>query len=283
MIGWLHAFHPQAILFSYGFINIHWYGLFFVIGLSAGFGLSCYLARRHGESPETIFDLAFWLIIFGLLGARLYDVALEWPYYAAHPTQILMIWRGGLAIHGGLIAGALALFIFIKKHHLDFWKLSSLLLPGLALAQAIGRFGNYFNQELFGRPTVRPWGIPIDLINRPEGYSAYQYFHPTFLYESLGCLFISLTLIALNLWIARGRETRRVFYVWTAALYMILYSVLRYLLEFIRIDTTPIVAGLRWPQLASLFLFLLGAALIVRFYAQKYKDRQKLKTVAPKS
>jgi phosphatidylglycerol:prolipoprotein diacylglycerol transferase len=272
MVDFLHTFHPQAILVSWGLVHIYWYGLCLVIGMLAALAITYRLAKYYNISSDTIFDLAFWLIIGGIIGARIYDDILQFPYYLQHPLQSLEIWKGGLAIHGGIIAGLLIIFWFSKKKNLNFWQLGAVLVPGLALAQAIGRWGNYFNQEIFGRPTNLPWGIPIDLINRPTLYLTAPYFHPTFLYESLGCLIISLILIIINVYAIRRHKLNNVTYSWLIALYLILYSLLRFSLEFIRLDPTPEIWGLRWPQIISLIIILLVIALtFFRLYAKKSK------------
>ncbi len=271
MINFLHSFQPAAVIFSAGPISLHWYGLFLVTGMIAALAISFYLAERYGISRDIVFDLSFWLILGGLVGARLYDVLLELPYYIAHPGQILAVWRGGLAIHGAIIAGIVIIWIFSRRHKIGWLKLSALLVPGLALGQAIGRWGNYFNQELFGLPTNRPWGIPIDVLNRPAAYAADSYFHPTFLYESLGCLAIFIFLFCLNQRTIRRKSLSNSFYAWSLGLYMILYSVLRFSLEFIKIDKTPYFLGMRWPQIMSLVIIAGAISLISFSYARPQK------------
>ncbi len=271
MIAFLHAFHPQAILASYGPVHIYWYGLLMVAAILAALAVTFILAKYYQVPTDAIFDLSFWLIIGGLAGARIYDDLLQLPYYIQHPLQSLEIWRGGLAIHGAIIAGLLIIWGFAERHKLNFWKLSALLTPGLALAQAIGRWGNYFNQEIFGLPTSLPWGIPIDAINRPTQYAANSYFHPTFLYESLGCLTISLILVLFNAYIIRTRRLNDRYYIWAVALYMILYSILRFGLEFIRLDEAPNWLGLRWPQVISLAIIIIFLFIFLRPHARPQK------------
>ncbi len=272
MINFLHTFQPTAIFFNLGPIAIHWYGLCLVIGMIAALGVTFYLARYYGIPRDTIFDLSFWLILGGLAGARLYDVCLELPYYIAHPWRIMAIWQGGLAIHGAIIAGLIIVWLFSRRENINFLKLSSLLVPGLAIGQAIGRWGNYFNQELFGQPTNLPWGIPIDILNRPAAYVADSYFHPTFLYESLGCLIIFFALFFLNIRTIRRKQLSGLFYSWSLGLYMILYSVLRFSLESIKIDATPYVLGMRWPQIISLIIIIGAISLISISYARPKKN-----------
>ncbi|MDO8592212.1 MAG: prolipoprotein diacylglyceryl transferase [bacterium] len=269
MFNFLHTFHPSPILFAIGPIQIHWYGFFIMAGALAAIAVAFFLAKKQNLKTDAIIDLAFWLIIFGLIGARLYHVFLELPYYLANPLNIFKIWQGGLAIHGGVIAGITTLWFYAKKHQHNFWQLASIITPGLALAQALGRWGNYFNQELFGYPTGLPWGIPIDAAHRPWQYFNYQYFHPTFLYESIGNLVIFLILIALHANLIKKSKTTSTKFPISLALpdpaepdnfqfpifvYLLLYSLLRFSTEFIRIDETPTALGLRFPQLASLLI-----------------------------
>jgi len=263
MLAFWHNFYPQPILFSLGPVHIYWYGLFMVIAIAAGLLVASRLARSYALKADLVLDLAFWLIIFGLIGARLYDVALNIPYYLAKPWDILKIWQGGLAIHGAILAGLIVVYVLAKKNKVSFWRLGALMVPGLALGQAIGRWGNYFNQELFGRPSNLPWAIPIATLNRPEAYASYSYFQPTFLYESLLCLIIFLILILLNRQAVKKNKLTERFFIWSSALYVILYSIVRFLLEFIKIDPTPELIGLRLPQVVSLLLILISIFVLI--------------------
>lgn len=239
--------------------------------------LSLHIAKKYYQiKKDTIFDLAFFLIIFGLIGARLYDVLLELPYYLTQPLKIFYIWEGGLAIHGAIIAGLIVLYFFAKKRNLKFFQLSALIVPGLALGQAVGRFGNYFNQELFGLPTDLAWGIPISLANRPELYLNEIYFHPTFLYESIGSLLIFLILFSSFYFVKKEKIAKLNFSLNLTLAYLILYSLLRFSLEFIRIDYAPVVGALRWPQIASLAIIVLAVLVFILnkvYYAQKNSSR----------
>ena len=201
MINFLHNFLPQPILFQWGFLTIYWYGLFVVSGIIAGLVVVLRLAKRQGISSDEVYNLGFYLVIFSLLGARFYSVLLDLPYYLQNPGQIIAVWNGGLAIHGGIIGGAITLFIYSWKKRQSFWLWADLLAVALPLGQAIGRFGNYFNQEIFGQPTDLAWGIPIALQNRPLEYLSSQYFHPTFLYESGLNLVNFVVLLSLFFWI----------------------------------------------------------------------------------
>jgi len=145
MINFLHTFTPNPILISLGPINIYWYGLFIVFGILVALALTLKLSEYYDLEKNKIIDIGFWVIIFGIAGARIYHVLLDLPYYLENPVNILKIWEGGLAIHGALILGGLTAWYLVRKYSLNFWKLAAVVAPGLALAQAIGRWGNYFN------------------------------------------------------------------------------------------------------------------------------------------
>lgn len=270
----LHYFNPEPILLSFGPLTIYWYGVFMVLGIIAAILISFWLAKYYNVSENLIFDLFFWVIIGGIIGARIYDIFLNFNYYLIYPLQTLKIWEGGLAIHGAIIAGIIIILIFARRQKFSFWEMGALIVPGLALGQAIGRWGNYFNQELFGLPTNSPIGIPIDIANRPVQYIFNDFFQPTFLYESLGCLLIFIFLLSLNFYFIKRKKLNRQFYVWSVSLYMILYSILRFGLEFIRTDETPYFSGLRFPQIVSLFIIILFLLIII-FQSNAPKEKNK--------
>lgn len=245
----LHTFHPQPIALELGGLTVRWYGALLALGALAGYFLLRRLGRQRGWRDNDLIDLFLWLVITGFIGGRLYHVLNEFGYYAAHPAQILMVWNGGLGIHGGVAAGLITLIVFARRKKMDVWKLLDVLAPALALGQVIGRWGNYFNQELFGRPTSLPWGIPIDPANRPSQYLSAEFFHPTFLYESLGNVVIVFGLLWLSKKTSRSPGT-------VALTYLTLYGLLRIATESLRIDQTPIIAGIRLPIIVSTLIIL---------------------------
>jgi len=276
MFNFLHAFHPSPILASIGPINIYWYGFFIMLAVLAALTVAIYLAKLHSIKKEAIIDLAFWLIVGGLIGARIYDVFLELPYFLANPLNIFKIWQGGLAIHGAIIGGLIALWLYAKKYQHNFWQLAAIIATSLPLAQAIGRWGNYFNQELFGYPTNLAWGIPIDLAHRPWQYLNYEYFHPTFLYESLGNLIIFIILFTLHIKKVTTRLPDGQGYELRVTSYLLLYSLLRFATEFIRLDATPAFLGPRLPQLVSLIIFFLCLIYLALKFGQKVNEKSGL-------
>ena len=281
----LHTFHPNPILISVGPINIYWYGVFIILGALTAIFITLKLADYYEIKKEIIIDLAFWLIIGGIIGARLYHIMLELQYYLSNPIDMIKIWQGGLAIHGAILAGIIVIWYFTKKNFKNlindqrsqwstFWLLSSIIAPGLALAQAIGRWGNYFNQELFGKPTNLAWGIPIDLANRPMEYISNEFFHPAFLYESIGNFLIFLILIAIHIWIIKKQKFNNTSYFLLLTSYFLLYSTLRFFVEFIRIDPTYVILGLRFPQIISLLIISASILFLThRLYLIKAKNK----------
>ncbi|PIT95269.1 prolipoprotein diacylglyceryl transferase [Candidatus Falkowbacteria bacterium CG10_big_fil_rev_8_21_14_0_10_39_9] len=281
MINFLHTFHPQAILITLGPITVYWYGLFMVLAMIIGMTTAIIIAKRYNINPDKIIDLSFYLIIGGLIGARIYEIFLELPYYVSQPLEIIKVWHGGLAVHGAIIGGLITLGLFVwKNQDYNFWKLCAIAVPALALGQAIGRCGNYFNQELFGLPTSLPWGIPIDILNRNNDYISASYFHPTFIYEALGDLLIFGVLILCHYLIIKKRranvtDEKISYFRSTVLIYIILYSILRFLLEFIRIDVAPVLWGLRWPQIASLSLIFISLIILFLPYVQIIRRQKK--------
>lgn len=262
MIEALHSYFPSPILITYGSLVIRWYGLFLAVGAVCAYLVASYFAERSRVPSNTFTTMAVVLIVAGFLGARLYHVANEPSYYAANPGEIFKLWHGGLAIHGALIAGLIALIIMSRRAAIPLLRLTDSLLPGVALGQAIGRWGNYFNQELFGKPTDLPWGIPIRPEHRPEEFVNSPYFHPTFLYESLWDfgVFLLLSLLLLRSFRMQGSWARHPGAV--TAIYCILIGIGRVLSELFRIDQTPIILGIRLPLLVSAALCLVGLAIL---------------------
>lgn len=252
----------SPVLFHLGALSIRWYGVTLALALVAGLALSYWLWRRAKRIDDQLFDLAFWVVLAGFVGGRLYHVLNEWPSYRAHPGEIIAVWHGGLAIHGALLLGALALWLYTRRARLPFLSTLDLLAPGVALGQAIGRFGNYVNQELFGKPTTLPWGLPVDLAHRPAGFETFATFHPTFLYESVGDIALA---IGLTIWLVRGRPRPGTVFL----VYLALTSVVRAATELLRIDRVPLVGDIRLPLLVSIFIALTATILLITLRRRK--------------
>jgi len=279
MINFLHTNIPERILISIGPLHIYWYGFLIVIGMILAILIAIKLGSYYNIHKDLIIDSSFWLIIGGVIGARIYHVFLEFPYYSAHPLNIFKLWNGGLAIHGAIIAAIIILYLIAKKNKIGFFKLVSLITPGFGLAMAVGRWGNYFNQENFGLPTNLPWGIPIESANRVSGYLYSEYFHPTFLYESIGNFIIFLILILIHVLLIKKKIKS-----FETVLFghLILYSMLRFSNEYVRIDITPEFLGMRFPQVMSLIIIIISIAFIAfkLFRGRPLKNIEKHDSIA---
>lgn len=263
----LHTYIPDPILTHVGRLTIHWYGLFLAVGALAGYFVYMKLGRKYGLKQLDLENLFFIEIVAGLIGARLYHVLNEWSYYSKHLSEIMSVWNGGLAIHGALIAGLLVAWWFTRAKKLSFWLITDIAVPAVAIGQAIGRWGNYFNQELFGGPTSLPWGIPIEQLNRPIQYINNVYFHPTFLYESLGSVAVFVMLIMLHRKKLAQRDQSRsaVFPVGVIALsYFIAESIIRVLTETLRVDRVPLIFNVRLPLLVGLMTAVAASVILIR-------------------
>ncbi len=281
MFNLLHTYIPQPILFQLVSLKIHWYGFLIAIGAVVSFLVVLSLAKKYQVKKDHIYDLTFYLIIIGLIGDRLYYVIYAWEYYSQNLLDIFKIWEGGLAIHGAMIAGLLVIYLFAKKYKYKFWFLTDLVVVALPLAMAFGRWGNYFNQELFGKPTNLPWGIPIEQSIRPIEFMANSHFHPTFLYESLWNLMIFLILFVWHhLRIKKYKNNlEKIQGLGNITLvYFILYSVGRGMNEFLRIDYTPYFFGIRWAQFTSIIIILICLSVIVYRVYLSFSNRSKVST-----
>jgi phosphatidylglycerol:prolipoprotein diacylglycerol transferase len=265
---------PDPVAFTIGSFPVHWYGIFYAVGLAAVYVVLVHEARRRGENPEIVGNALIIVAIAALIGGRLYHVIDQWAVYAADPIRaILPVVRqpdgsyafsgfAGLGVPGGIITGTLAAWFLTRRWNLSFWTWADIVAPALFVMQAIGRLGNFFNQELYGPPTTLPWGIAIDCAHRVEPYLCTSgfppgttYFHPLFLYESLSGLLGFLVLI----WLA-GHAKRLVsgdllgiFFIW--------YGTTRFVLEFFRTGNWTFF-GIPVAQIVTLGFVVFGIAII---------------------
>jgi len=226
-------------------VEIRWYGILISIGMLLGYYLALREARKIGVNEEKMLDLFLVVIPAAIIGARLYYVLFNLDYYKNDIIKMINIREGGLAIHGGVIAGVLAGYIFTRVNKLDFWKLADVVAPSIILGQAIGRWGNYINQEAYGRPTNLPWGIIINGVK----------VHPTFLYESIWDFLVFLFLIFYR---KSKKYDGEIFH-----LYVILYSIGRFFIEGLRIDSL-MIGPFRTAQVLSLALIVIFGFLLIR-------------------
>ncbi|MDJ1184521.1 prolipoprotein diacylglyceryl transferase [Roseofilum sp. BLCC_M143] len=268
---------PGPIIFEIGPLAIRWYGLLIASAVLLGVTLSQYLAQRRGLNPDAIGDLAIWLVLGAIPGARIYYILFQWENYSDNLGEMFAIWKGGIAIHGAILGGMLAALIFARLNRLSFWKLADVVAPSLILGQAIGRWGNFFNSEAFGSPTDLPWKLFIPINRRPIEYIQFDYFHPTFLYESLWNLMVLGILLGLFVWGLKhkpGLKSGTLFMV-----YLIAYSLGRVWIEALRTDSL-MLGDIRVAQLVSLAAISLGVLGLVWLYAF---DRSLPDVVSPSS
>ena len=256
---------PGPLVFQLGPIALRWYGLLIAIAVLLGLTLATRLGRARGIEPSLIADLLPLMVLGAVLGARLYYVLLEWRQYGGNWLDALAIWRGGIAIHGALLGGSLAAVLFCRWRRQPFWPLLDVLVPAVALGQAIGRWGNFFNSEAFGLPTDLPWKLFIPLPFRPSEFLDQAYFHPTFLYESIWNLGVCILLLLLFRAASRGRI--ELLPGTLSCVYLLAYSSGRVWIEGLRTDPLCLLAappfcegGLPMAQLVSLLLIGLGGA-----------------------
>ncbi len=244
---------PGPIALQIGPFTLRWYGILMATAMAVGLWLAHRDARRRGEDPDSLLKAAELALLGGLVGARFYYVLFNLDYYAAFPAKILAVWEGGLAIHGGVLGGVLVGGGYAWWKRLPLSVYLDIASPSLAIGQAIGRWGNYFNEEAFGTPTTLPWRLYISPNHRPLEYGQAEFFHPTFLYESVW----DAAVFALLVWVFRERLARAPGALFLT--YLGLYSVGRFVTEALRTDAL-MLGPIRIAQLVS--LLGLGAALI---------------------
>lgn len=256
---------PQG--FQIGPLTIRYYAIIIMTGALLGCWLVSRLAKRAGKDPEIVWDVLPWLLIGGIIGARLWHVftpsasnaamGLTTHYYLTHPLEIAMIWKGGLGIPGGVIGGVIALLIYTKIRKESFLDWADFIAPGLLIGQAIGRWGNFVNQEVYGGPSNLPWAISIDPLYRLPGFENVEKYHPLFLYESI------LNFIAAGVLVLIHRKWKKKFFTGDIfLLYLVLYPTIRFFLEFLRLDPSP-VAGFNINQSFMGLIAIVSALILV--------------------
>jgi prolipoprotein diacylglyceryl transferase len=255
---------PSLSSFSVGPLTIHFYALCIITGIAAAIWIGRKRYANLGGNPDDVSEVAIWAVPFGIIGGRIYHVITSpAQYFGANgnPVDALRIWEGGLGIWGAISLGAVGAYLYFRTHKttLNFRQLLDSLAPGVVVAQAIGRIGNYFNQEVFGKPTELPWGLEIDPVNRADGFESYGTFHPTFLYELLWCLVVAVLLIKLPGFLKQITSKQGDIF----ALYILGYTLGRVWIESLRIDEANLILGLRLNIWVSLIVLITASAYLI--------------------
>lgn len=250
---------PGEVAFLIGGVPVFYYGLIMAISLFTGVTAARIIAGNYYNltDPDVIYDISPHILIGAIIGARLYYCLMSFPYYAMHPGEIIRVWHGGISIHGAIIGGLIGGIWYAKRHNLPILKFCDIFSYGVILGQSIGRWGNFFNSEAFGGPTTGFLKLYIPIYKRPMQYLPCNYFHPTFLYESIldFCIFLILFFIIRKS--AKGKDGM-VFFA-----YLIFYSVVRMFVEQIRIDSVLNIQGIPVAQIVSaLIVFISSIALL---------------------
>ncbi len=262
---------PSSVIFKINGFAIHYYGLIMFFAIIAGLFVIRYVTKKYYKDIDTeiLLDVLPAVILFSIIGARLYYVLMDFSYYAKYPAEIIAVWNGGMSIHGAILGGIISGLIFSKIKHFSFLKYADIFPYGLAIGQAIGRFGNYFNCEAFGKPCDIPFlKLYIPMTHRPFGFEQYDYFHPAFLYESIWdiCVFLILFFVVRRIVLAKKLGDGTIFFS-----YLLLYSFGRIFVEWCRIDSVKSFWGVPVAQIASIFIII--ASLAALFIINKRKGK----------
>lgn len=275
----------EAIFF--GNFPIHWYGIIIMSGALMAAFLAARESKRRNIDPETIWDMMPWLLVGGILGARIWhiltppasmvEMGITTQYYLTHPLAMLNIRNGGLGIPGGVMFGALALWLYVRRKKMSFASWTDIIAPGLALAQGVGRWGNFMNQELYGAPSNLPWAIFIDEAHRLPEFADVAYYHPMFLYESLWNIFTMAVLLFMS-----HKLKDRIYRGDIFLVYLVMYPFGRFMLEFMRLDPSN-VGGFNANQtLMAVIAIVAVLALVAKHTFLKDKQtRDEFKNFVP--
>ena len=259
----------DPIAFTLGPIQVHWYGIIIGSGLALALFLAIREANRRGLPKDTFADLMLWAIPIAIISARIYYVIFEWKYYVNHPVDIPKIWNGGIAIHGALIGSVLTAYIFARKRGISFWKIADIAAPSIILGQAIGRWGNFMNQEAHGGEVTRSFlenlHLPDFIIN--QMYINGSYYHPTFLYESIWDFVGFILLMLLRRVNFRRGELFLSYVIW--------YSIGRFFVEGLRTDSL-MLGSLRMAQTISIALIVAAVAILIFRRTKKLSETRYL-------
>lgn len=246
----------DPVAFNLGPLSVRWYGIIIAVGILLGYFVAQRALVKAGLHKDTLVDIIFYSALFGFIAARIYFVIFQWPYYAENPSEIIKIWHGGIAIHGGLIGGFIAGVIVCKVKNLNPFQIGDIVAPSIILAQGIGRWGNFMNHEAHGGPVSRAFLEQLHLPNFiiENMYINGQYYHPTFLYESVWDVAGFIILVNIRKHLKLGE---------TFFLYLTWYSIGRFFIEGLRTDSLMLTSNIRVAQLVSILLILISISLIV--------------------
>lgn len=246
----------DPVAFNLGPLSVRWYGIIIAVGILLGYFVAQRALVKAGLHKDTLVDIIFYSALFGFIAARIYFVIFQWPYYAENPGEIIKIWHGGIAIHGGLIGGFIASVIVCKVKNLNPFQIGDIVAPSIILAQGIGRWGNFMNHEAHGGPVSRAFLEQLHLPNFiiENMYINGQYYHPTFLYESIWDVAGFIILVNIRKHLKLGE---------TFFLYLTWYSIGRFFIEGLRTDSLMLTSNIRVAQLVSILLILISISLIV--------------------
>ncbi len=249
-------------------IEIKFYGIMIFFALLFGLGVTYFISKKYYPKIDRVFllDLFPIMVIGGILGARIYYVLLSLKFYFVHPAEIIAIWHGGLAIHGAILGGLISAIIYCRNAKKPLLPYADVISYGLVIGQAIGRWGNFFNQEAFGAPTNLPWKLFIEAAHRPAQFLNNEFFHPTFLYESIADVIIFLFLFFV---IKRLNKSGTVFFS-----YLILYSIVRFFIEGIRIDSVLNINSIPIAQIISVITIITGVLGLI-FTLKAHGEKEK--------
>ena len=254
----------DSILFDFGIIQIKWYSFLILVGIIVGGYLALRESKKKGLDRDSFIDILFYAILIGITGARIYYVLFNLDYYLANPLEIIQVWNGGLAIHGGVIAGTLFIYLYTKKKKINFWLLLDILVVGLILAQAIGRWGNFFNGEAYGRDVtlefLKNLHLPQFIIKGMYIDGIYR--EPTFLYESIFNLLGFIVMLVVR----RLKQTRTGM---ITSIYLAWYGISRCIIESFRSDSL-MLGPIKVAQLVSITGLIIGIILFIYSY-KKHK------------
>lgn len=246
----------DPVAFNLGPLSVRWYGIIIAVGILLGYFVAQRALVKARLHKDTLVDIIFYSALFGFIAARIYFVIFQWPYYAENPSEIIKIWHGGIAIHGGLIGGFIAGVIVCKVKNLNPFQIGDIVAPSIILAQGIGRWGNFMNHEAHGGSVSRAFLEQLHLPNFiiENMYINGQYYHPTFLYESIWDVAGFIILVNIRKHLKLGE---------TFFLYLTWYSIGRFFIEGLRTDSLMLTSNIRVAQLVSILLILISISLIV--------------------